>query len=131
MTPTPKRLLRDLDTRDEHVCVWTGVDTGRLVPQHRQGGAGGRKDKHRIENLLWLDSLLNGLIESDAGYQAEAKRRGIKISLHADPLLVPVQFPDGNHYQLHPDGTRTKLLPADAAEMRALAGIGPGDGVIF
>lgn len=92
---TPKRLLKALDARDGHVCVWTGIDTGRLVPQHRQGGMGGRKGKHRLSNLVWLDSIINGLIESDATYQAEAIRRGIKISLHADPLKVPVRYADG------------------------------------
>lgn len=91
MSPVPKRLLDALDKRDGHVCSWTGVDTGRLVPQHRQGGMGGRKDKHRLSNLVWLDSLINGLIESDPTYQAEARRRGIKISLHADPLEVSVE----------------------------------------
>src|SRR5690606_12142402 len=88
---TPKRLLDALDARDGHICCWTGIDTGRLVPQHRQGGMGGRKGKHRLSNLLWLDSLINGFIESDPTYQAEAVRRGIKISLHADPLQVPVE----------------------------------------
>jgi hypothetical protein len=87
----PKRLLDALDARDTHVCAWTGIDTGRLVPQHRQGGMGGRRGKHRLSNLLWLDSFLNGLIESDPVYRAEAVRRGIKISLHADPLEVPVE----------------------------------------
>jgi len=91
MTAVPKRLLAALDARDAHVCAWTGIDTGRLVPQHRQGGMGGRKGKHRLSNLVWLDSLINGLIESDPVYQAEALRRGIKISLHADPLEVPVE----------------------------------------
>lgn len=90
MSAVPKRLLDALDRRDTHVCAWTGIDTGRLVPQHRQGGMGGRKDKHRLSNLVWLDSLINGFIESDPVYQAEAVARGIKISLHADPTAVPV-----------------------------------------
>lgn len=90
-TATPKRLLTALDARDGHVCAWTGVDTGRLVPQHRQGGMGGRKGKHRLSNLVWLDSFINGLIESDPKFQAEALRRGIKVSLHADPATVLVE----------------------------------------
>lgn len=90
MSAVPKRLLAALDTRDGHVCSWTGIDTGRLVPQHRQGGMGGRKDKHRLSNLVWLDSLINGLIESDPIYQAEAVARGIKISGFGDPTAIPV-----------------------------------------
>lgn len=77
--------------RDGGVCVWTGVDTGRLIIQHRSNrGMGGSKSANRISNGVLLDSLLNGLIESDPTYQAEAIRRGIKISLHADPLEVAV-----------------------------------------
>jgi hypothetical protein len=40
---------------------------------------------------VWLDSLINGLIESDAVYQKEAVRRGIKISGFADPEKVPIE----------------------------------------
>lgn len=86
----PPKILAELERRDGRRCAWTGETSDRLVPQHRQGGAGGRQGKHRLSNLLWLDSLINGLIESDAVMQGEAKRRGIKISLHAEPTLVPV-----------------------------------------
>jgi hypothetical protein len=51
---------------------------------------GGRANKHRLSNVVWLESIINGLIESDPEWQAEAIRRGIKISLHADPRMVPV-----------------------------------------
>ncbi|QIK64119.1 hypothetical protein G7068_13630 [Leucobacter viscericola] len=88
---TPKAVLRDLEGRDGHVSAWTGEDCPELVPQHRQGGMGGRKDKHRGSNVVWLESLINGLIESDPEFQAEAIRRGIKISLHADPTEVPIE----------------------------------------
>ena len=103
---TPKRLLKALTNRDGHMCVWTGLDTDRLVPQHRQGGMGGGDSKHCIENLLWLDSIVNGLIESDPWYQAEAKRRGIKISQHADPKKEPVEYPSGRRFRLTAEGTR-------------------------
>lgn len=51
---------------------------------------GGRKDKHRLSNVVWLDSIMNGLIESDADLQAEAVARGIKISGFADPTTTPI-----------------------------------------
>jgi hypothetical protein len=44
--------------------------------------------KHEIANLVWLDSILNGRVENDL--QAEARRRGIKISKWDDPTRVPV-----------------------------------------
>ena len=85
---TPKALLKALDKRDGHLCAWSGIDTGQLVPQHRQGGMGGRRDKHRLSNLVWLDSLINGLIESDPLYQSVAIQRGIKVSGFADPTVT-------------------------------------------
>ncbi len=61
----PRAQLVALSERDGFVCAWTAPPP-TVSSQHRQGGAGGRPDKHRPENLLWLDSLLNGLIEADA-----------------------------------------------------------------
>ncbi|GGD33274.1 hypothetical protein GCM10010915_12080 [Microbacterium faecale] len=89
---TPARALRALEDRDGRVCVMTAAAGETLSPQHRQGGAGGRRDKHRLANLLWLDSIANGLIESDPEWQAIAKAWGVKISLHADPELIPVFY---------------------------------------
>lgn len=92
---TPKALLRALDKRDGHRSAWTGVEyhpgpDDILVPQHRQGGMGGAKSKHRLSNLVWLESWLNGLIEDNATHANEARRRGIKISIHDNPQLEPV-----------------------------------------
>lgn len=132
MTPTPRKLLAALDARDGHYCAFNGSDTGRLVPQHRQGGMGGRKGKHNPANVVWLDSIINGLIESDAGLQAQAKLLGIKVSLYADPEQVPVWFArELAWFRLCADGTRTQLGECEANEMRALAGIMPGDGYAY
>lgn len=110
MTPVPKGRLKDLDARDGHLCAWTGVDTGRLVPQHRQGGMGGRKNKHRMSNLLWLDSLINGFIEADPFYQSEALRRGIKVSGFSDPAKIPVDHAIHGLVYLDDEGGRTSAL---------------------
>jgi hypothetical protein len=91
---------------------------------------GGRLGKHNIVNLVWLDSITNGLIESDPEYQAEAKRRGIKVSGFADPADVPVLFGD-TWFRLNADGTRTPLGDAESNEMRAMAGLISGEGVFF
>ena len=109
MTVTPKAVLKALDARDGHVCAWYGVDTGRLVPQHRQGGMGGRRGKHRLSNVVWLDSLLNGMIEADADLQAKARRLGIKVSLHADPSSVPVKHAVHGWVFLDDDGGFTTV----------------------
>lgn len=108
MSATPKAALKALWHRDGHVSAWTGLDVPELVPQHRQGGAGGRRNKHRLSNLVWLEAVLNGLIESDPWYQAEAVRRGIKVSLFADPELVPVIHAVHGTVRLLDDGSVEK-----------------------
>jgi len=111
MSITPKLVLRAIDERDGHRCAWTGVESDTLVPQHRQGGMGGRRGKHRLSNIVWLDSITNGLIESDPEMQAEAKRRGIKISLHADPTRVPVLHAVHGEVWLTDDGRAVPVVP--------------------
>jgi hypothetical protein len=93
---TPKALLRRLDERDGHVSAWSGIeyqkgDDDPLVPQHRQGGMGGGKRKHRLSNVVWLESWRNQAIEDDADAAQEARDRGIKISIHANPQAEPIQ----------------------------------------
>lgn len=103
----PKAVLRALEARDGHRSAWTGEDVPELVPQHRQGGMGGRIDKHQLSNLVWLESGLNGEIESNADKQAEAVRRGIKISGFADPRLVEVDHAVHGLCYLTNDGRAT------------------------
>ncbi len=92
---TPRPVLAAMEARDGRRSAWTGREDPTLVPQHRRGGMGGRKNKHRLSNVVWLESLINGAIESDPAMQAEAIRRGIKISLHADPARTPI------HHAVH------------------------------
>lgn len=106
----PPRMLDALDARDGHRSAWTGKeyvrgsDSDVLVPQHRQGGMGGRPGKHRLSNLVWIESELNGAATSDPERQAEAKRRGIAISLHADPRVEPVKHAVHGEVYLTDDG---------------------------
>jgi hypothetical protein len=88
---TPKALLAALDARDGHRCAWTGREGDTLVPQHRQGGMGGRRGKHRLSNVVWLDSIINGRIEAEPDWQLEAFERGIKIRSSDDPTQVEVR----------------------------------------
>lgn len=88
-------------------CVWHGLacDQDTLVPQHRSGrGMGGDRSKNRLSNGVALCSRLNGLIESDARMAEQARERGIKISLHADPAVLPVYYPDGSPWWLDDAG---------------------------
>jgi hypothetical protein len=105
---TPKALLKGLEARDGHRSAWTGNDDETLVPQHRQGGMGGRRNKHRLSNVVWLESGINGLIESDADWQAEALKRGIKISGYDEPTHVPIQHAVHGRVLLNDDGTLEK-----------------------
>jgi len=109
MSRTPAALLRRLDERDGHVSAWTGNEytpgpDDVLVPQHRQGGMGGRRGKHRLSNVVWLESLINGEITANPEMQAEAKRRGIAISLHDEPSHVPIEHAVHGRALLDDDG---------------------------
>lgn len=89
----PRRVLAKLDAEHGRACVMTGTQTARIVPQHRQGGMGGRADKHQLINLVWLDSILNGFLESDAEWAAHALAWGVKVPLWVkDVADVPVYF---------------------------------------
>lgn len=115
---TPSAVLRDVEDRDGWFCALDGVDTGRLVPQHRQGGMGGRADKHRRSNVILLDSLYNGGIEADADLANAAIVRGVKISLHADPEQIPVYFQrDRAWFRLTDDGARHPLTALAALDL--------------
>lgn len=99
---------RQIKDRDQ-VCVWhgEGCDPDMLVPQHRSGrGMGGSRSKNRLSNGVALCSLMNGLIESDAALAAEARARGIKLSIHDDPAVFPVVYPDGELWWLDDEGGR-------------------------
>lgn len=90
MTAVPKAILRAITERDGHRSAWTGLDSDTLVPQDRANrGMGGTKT-FLLSNYVWLESEFNGLIESDAKWAEEARRRGIKISKFADPRLIPI-----------------------------------------
>jgi hypothetical protein len=122
---TPAATLRVLDQRDgTRRCVMTGTEGDRIIPQHRQGGMGGRRDKHLPVNVLWLDSLLNGIIESDAAWQAAAKAWGVKVPIWVgDVSTVPVYFRfEGGWFLLDGD-VRHTITAVDALDrMHAIYG---------
>lgn len=113
---TPKPLLRALEARDGVACAWHGAEArsdlckwGTLVPQHRLGGMGGSATKHRLSVVVWLDSLTNGLIESDPVMQLEAYERGIKIRGDLDPEQTPILHAVHGRVLLKDDGTVVPL----------------------
>jgi hypothetical protein len=119
----PLGVLRLLTDRDGRSCIMTGTETERLVPQHRQGGMGGRANKHRLPNVLWLDSILNGLITSDAKLQKLAKVWGVAVSLHADVEEVPVFRPHMRQWFLLRGDHRYPITPLEALDrMHAVYG---------
>jgi hypothetical protein len=91
MTAIPKAILRAMTARDGHRSAWTGADVDTLVPQDRGNRGMGGRSVYDLANYVWLESDINGLIESDATWAAEARERGIKISRFADPRLEPIK----------------------------------------
>lgn len=90
MTAIPKAILRAITERDGHRSAWTGLDVDTLVPQDRGNRGMGGRSVYELANYVWLEAEYNGLIESDAKWAAEARRRGIKISRFADPRLIEI-----------------------------------------
>ncbi|PZE23881.1 hypothetical protein [Curtobacterium sp. MCBD17_028] len=110
---TPKALLIALEQRDGRRSAWTGNESDTLVPQHRANrGMGGRGSLDRLSNLVWLESDLNGLIESDPEWQQVAVARGIKISGHQDPEDVEVRHAVHGLALLTDDGDVIPVGPA-------------------
>jgi len=103
---TPKALLKGLEARDGHRSAWTGNDDETLVPQDRSNrGMGGYRGNNRLSNFVWLESHINGLIESDAEWAAEARRRGIKISRYDEPSHTPIDHAVHGRCLLADDGS--------------------------
>ena len=76
--------------RDKH-CPHCGSTDDTLVPNHRANrGHGGHKAGNQPANIVVMCSFSNGLIESDAGAAAWARRYGWKIGRYDDPAKVPV-----------------------------------------
>jgi hypothetical protein len=63
-------------------------------------------------------------IESDPQWQAEAVRRGIKVSGFADPTMVPIEHAVHGLCLLGDDGTVTKFEGGELLEWRALGRFG-------
>lgn len=104
-----KPLQRAMDARDGHRCVWHwegACDAETLVPHHRVNrGMGGRRSLNRLSNLVWLCSAVNGLIESDPEWADSARKRGIKLSGHAEPSDVLIVHAVHGSVWLLDDGT--------------------------
>lgn len=114
----PRKSLAIILERDGHICVMTATDTERLVPQHRQGGMGGRADKHRPVNLLWLDSIMNGHIEADAAWQTTAKVFGVKVPIWVDNVArVPVFYRAERAWFRLTGDTREQVSNIEALDM--------------
>lgn len=90
MTAVPRSILKAITERDGHRSAWTGLDSDTLVPQDRGNRGMGGRSIYMVANYVWLEAHINCLIESDAEWAAEARRRGIKISRFADPRLIPI-----------------------------------------
>lgn len=110
MTAIPKSILKAMTARDGHRSAWTGDDVDTLVPQDRGNRGMGGRSVYNLANYVWLESDINGLIESRADWAEEARRRGIKISRFADPRLVAIDHAVHGSVFLTNDG---RVTPAD------------------
>lgn len=112
-----KALKAAMDERDGKVCAWHGSSCGTetLVPHHRVNrGSGGRRSLNRLSNLVWLCSVVNGLIESDSEWAERARNLGIKLSGHDEPSGKLIDHAVHGPCWLDDDGT--VLTQAEAIE---------------
>lgn len=105
-----KRDFQKLKNRDE-TCVATGQETDRLIPNHRiDRGMGGSKLLDNPENLVLMDSIINGLITHDKDWERKAFKYGWSLESWQDPATEPF-YHIGLHQWVQPDGD-WNLLPA-------------------
>lgn len=72
------KLMNSLRARDSH-CWHCGATEG-LVPHHRRNrGIGGSKNLDRLDNLMLVCGIYNGLMESDADIAQQARKFGHKL----------------------------------------------------
>lgn len=72
------KLMKQLRDRDSH-CWHCGATEG-LVPHHRRNrGIGGSKNLDRLDNLMLVCGIYNGLMESDANIAQQAREFGHKL----------------------------------------------------
>jgi hypothetical protein len=113
-----KQFRKYLD-RDVNGCYHCG-DVETAVPQHRANrGLGGSKKRDHPANIIVLCSLVNGLIESNVGWQTMAREYGWKLSQWDDPYFVPVyDATSGQWWLLDDEFGRTRLSNITRAEDR-------------
>jgi hypothetical protein len=107
ITQKQARLLRERDP----YCVHCGVDTD-LVWHHRKNRqAGGSKLLDRLDNIIMVCSLYNGLMESDADVANQAREYGHKLRSWDDfstPLLDTIT---GTWYLVDEKGNKGETEP--------------------
>lgn len=68
-------------------CAATGEVSDRLVPNHRiNRSVGGTNDP---TNIVVMDSIINGLLESDATWRRKAIKYGWKLESWQNPAEEP------------------------------------------
>jgi len=80
---------------------WHCGTTENLQVHHRiNRGMGGSKLLDRGSNLIMLCAEYNFLIEQDLTYARQARKLGIKVSRHANPMNTPIRDVIGQWYLL-------------------------------
>lgn len=105
--------------RDGYKCAMCG-ERARVANHRSNRGSGGFKGGNTLANACALCHDCNGLIESDAEFAAEARRRGVKLSRYDDPTVIRYLSPlFGMWVYLHDD--RLTIAEADEQMSNATA----------
>ena len=105
-----RKQIEKLRARDTY-CVHCGDDSA-LVPHHRRNRqAGGSKLLDRLDNLMLVCALYNGLMESDATVAQQARDFGHKLNSWSDFSTPMFDRSSMNWYELDEQGGKRVVDP--------------------
>jgi hypothetical protein len=99
--------------RDSGRCVRCDTPANLTIHHRVNRGMGGAREEwiNQPHNLLLMCTVCNGWMED---HPREAYSYGWKVRRPMLPGEMPVTYPGGREYALHPDGTRAMLRPTQA-----------------
>ena len=114
MSQPPRSVIDAVDKRDEWSCVRCGVSLYATHGSRHHRKLRSQGGKHASDNLVLLcGSGTTGCHGWAHAHPVAARHAGLIVSAYADPVMQPVQYPDGAWWLLASDGTRTRVRGGD------------------
>lgn len=105
-----KAMLDKLRSRDK-LC-WHCGENDDLVPHHRRNrGMGGSKQLDRLDNLMMVCAIYNGMMESDSATARNARDLGHKLNSWQEFSEPVFDTPNRTWYVLTSKGEKLETEP--------------------